>query len=123
MAAVVLLIWSSFAGGVIMALQENVNAVACCKFTRFVANCTIVWHRTGQAPYETKCGLLRSLDHILKRSFLALIAIVGVLGFTSAYAETPLAVEIIVVEKKRKTRPFRSLAKYGQRKLSWLPFP
>lgn len=89
-----------------MAAQENVNAVACCKFTRFVANCTIVWHRTGQAPHETKCGLLRSLDHILKRSFLALIAIVGVLGFTSAYAETPLAVEIIVVEKKAENETF-----------------
>lgn len=106
MAIAALLLSPPSTGEMMMALQENVNTRAGCKYSRFVANCAKVWHRTGQAPYETRCGFLRSLDSVLKRSFFASIAIAGVLGFTSAHAETPLAVEIIVVEKKAEHETF-----------------
>ena len=51
-------------------------------------------------PFRTNCGYLESLDHVLKRSIFTWVTILGVLGFTPAYGETPLAVEIVVAEKK-----------------------
>lgn len=57
-----------------------------------------------QRPCRTNCGILESLDYVVKRSFFTWIAILGVLGFTPAYGETPLAVNIVVAEKKTEER-------------------
>jgi len=57
-----------------------------------------------QVSYRTNCGFLESLDHVLKRSIFTWIAILGVLSFTPAHGETPLAVEIVVAEKKAEQR-------------------
>jgi RND family efflux transporter MFP subunit len=51
-------------------------------------------------PYPTNCGFPESLDLVLKRTIFTWVAILGVLGFTPAYGETPLAVEIVVAENK-----------------------